>query len=228
MAAMPKAYNSCCHLTGRSPQARLATKSTQKSTEISTDDLLGTYIGQMYLIGHVIGKGSFGTIRLCNPGRPKHFVVAKVELRREGKRSRLFDEFDALRAIDGATGFPKVYYFTALASHNVMVLDMLGPTLEELLQRVGGVFSTRTVALIGLQLMDRMEFLHDRGILYRDIKGENLLIGLFDHHNRVYLVDFGLCKHVLKEDGTQYTPVGTPRLVLEGYFWSETKKYEAI
>ncbi|GAU88498.1 hypothetical protein RvY_01186 [Ramazzottius varieornatus] len=100
---------------------------------------------------------------------------------------------------------------SSLLGHNLMVLEMLGPNLDELMLRCGGVFSVRTVALIGLQLMDRIEFLHSHGILYRDIKGENLLIGLFDHHNRVYLVDFGLCKNVLKEDGVNYTPVGTPR-----------------
>ncbi|OQV25806.1 Casein kinase I-like protein 1 [Hypsibius exemplaris] len=187
----------------------IAEKSSEEPPTV--DHLLGSYIGRMYLIGHIIGKGSFGTIRLCNPGRPKHFVVVKVEQRREGKRSRLYDEFNILRDINGAMGFPKVYYFTVLPSQNVMVLDMLGPTLEELMLRVGGVFSVRTVALIGLQLMDRMEFLHKNGILYRDTKGENLLIGLFDHHNRIYLVDFGLCKRVMKEDGNHYTPVGTPR-----------------
>ena len=91
-----------------------------------------------------------------------------------------------------------------------MILDMLGPTLNHLKERFGK-FSVSTVALIGIQLMDRMEFLHGKDILYRDIKGENLLIGLYNHRNRVHIVDFGLSRKVFTKDDGNHTPVGTPR-----------------
>lgn len=201
-------------LTRHGQQAVLLKRDNSKENQ---DELLGAFLGQMYLVGHVIGKGSFGTIRLCNSGRPKHFVVAKIEQKKNGKKCRLADEFRMLNQIKGAGGFPRVYYYCELKNQHVMILDMLGPTLDDLLQRVGGTFTKKTMALIGLQLMDRLEFLHSRNILYRDIKGENLLIGLYDHHNRVYIVDFGLCRYTYKEDGFGYTPVGTPRYVRYSY-----------
>ncbi|XP_055330960.1 casein kinase I-like [Paramacrobiotus metropolitanus] len=216
MLLSPSAPLPCSRVTGRSacqvhgPPLGGCTQSVA-SDENTKDDLLGAFIGHMYLIGHIIGKGSFGTIRLCNSGRPKHFVVAKIEQRRPGRKCRLADEFNILQEIRGAGGFPKVHYYCEVDASNVIVLDMLGPTLDDLLTRVGGTFSKKTMALIGLQLMDRLEFLHSRNILYRDVKGENLLIGLYDHHNRIHIVDFGLCRHAFKEDGQGYTPVGTPR-----------------
>lgn len=44
--------------------------------------------------------------------------------------------------------------------------------------------------------------LHDQGILHRDIKPENYVIGNEGSHHQLYLIDFGLSKYHLQEDGT--------------------------
>ena len=49
------------------------------------------------------------------------------------------------------------------------------------------------ICLIGLQVLDRLEWIHSKDIIYRDIKPENFLIGI-DDPNVIYIVDFGLCK----------------------------------
>jgi serine/threonine protein kinase len=47
--------------------------------------------------------------------------------------------------------------------------------------------------LIGIQILERLEWIHSKDIVYRDVKPENFLIGINDP-NVIYIVDFGLCK----------------------------------
>ena len=60
---------------------------------------------------------------------------------------------------------------------HVMVMDLLGKNLQELLTLNGQPFDLETVLNIGIQLVQIIKDVHSQGLLYRDIKPENLLIG---------------------------------------------------
>ena len=49
------------------------------------------------------------------------------------------------------------------------------------------------LCLIALQLIERLEFIHSKDIIYRDVKPENFMIGINDP-NVIYIIDYGLCK----------------------------------
>ena len=79
-----------------------------------------------------------------------------------------------------------------------LVFDQLGPNIEYLRLRCGGRFSLKTTLMVGLQMLERIEFIHGNGFLHGDIKPSNFLIGSTNKmKHKVYLVDFELSRSYL-------------------------------
>jgi serine/threonine protein kinase len=89
-----------------------------------------------------------------------------------------------------------VHWFGQEMDQNCMVMDLLGPSLEELFIKSNRRFSLKTVLMLADQLLQRMEFLHNQNFIHRDIKPDNFLMGLKrgSKQQTVYMIDFGLAK----------------------------------
>ena len=114
-----------------------------------------------------------------------------------------------------------------------MVLDLLGPNLEELFTSCGRRFSTKTVLMIGIQLLTRIEKIHAKGLIFRDMKPENVLIGRrsYQKENVLHIIDYGLSKPYIDSETKQHIvftdkrPItGTIRYMSEflGWVWRLT------
>ena len=85
---------------------------------------------------------------------------------------------------------------------NVMVMDLLGPSLEDLFQSCRRSLDVKTVLLIAIQLLSLIARVHESRVVHRDIKPHNYLIGATDEtRDHIYMVDFGLSKRYISSKG---------------------------
>ena len=97
--------------------------------------------------------------------------------------------------IKGGVGIPKLQHKgTFPPAYNIMVIELLGPSLEDLLNMCNRSFSLKTVIMLADQMIARLQYMHAKYHIHRDIKPDNFLIGIGKKSNILYLIDFGLAK----------------------------------
>merc|ERR1712178_475139 len=77
---------------------------------------------------------------------------------------------------------------------NALVMEILGKSLEDHVQACKGKFTVKTTVLVAQQVLQRIEYLHSKGLVHRDIKPENFMFGVKGKVHHVYIIDFGLSK----------------------------------
>ncbi len=72
---------------------------------------------------------------------------------RKTEAPQLRDECRSYKILAGSPGIPQIYYFGQEGLHNVLVLDLLGPSLEDLFDMCGRRFSLKTVCMAAKQMV---------------------------------------------------------------------------
>ena len=126
-------------------------------------------------------------------------------------------ERDFYKRLEGCEGFPKVYGLYTSPEASAFTMEYLGPDIGKLSRQRR--FSLKTVLKIGMQLVDRVEAMHERGIIHRDIKPFNIAIGRHNH-KVIHVFDLGLAKQFVDHKGEHLpdsksvgNPCGTPEFM---------------
>eukprot|EP00732_Lithocolla_globosa_P003652 Lithocolla_globosa_v1_NODE_3015_length_1794_cov_301.641173.p1 type:complete len:340 gc:universal NODE_3015_length_1794_cov_301.641173:1591-572(-) len=146
-----------------------------------------------YRLGRKIGSGSFGDVYVGTSVLNGEEVAIKLETCKTS-HPQLAYETKIYRILASGVGIPYVRWYGVEGDFNVMVMDLLGPSLEDLFNFCSRKFSLKTVLLLADQLITRIEFMHAKNFIHRDIKPDNFLMGLGKRGNLVNLIDFGLAK----------------------------------
>ncbi|CAG2248734.1 CSNK1D [Mytilus edulis] len=162
-------------------------------------------VGNKYRLGRKIGSGSFGDIYLGTDISNGEEVAIKLECVKT-KHPQLHIESKIYRMMQGGVGIPTIKWCGAEGDYNVMVMELLGPSLEDLFNFCSRKFSLKTVLLLADQLISRIEYIHSKNFIHRDVKPDNFLMGLGKKGNLVYIIDFGLAKKYRDARTHQHIP----------------------
>ena len=164
-----------------------------------------------------LGRGAFGEIYKGEEIATQTKIAIKCEFVQQNRASLLKNEIELLDYLKGSKGIPKLYMYIFSKNFNFMLFELLGPNIDEIFNFCHKKFSLSTVLSLGLQMLERIEYIHSLHIIHRDIKPENFLVGKNDKISTVYLCDFGLAKRFRDKTTGNHIPyvtkkpfIGTP------------------
>ena len=165
----------------------------------------------------LLGKGSFGKIYAGVNKTTGEEIAIKLEPI-NAEQPQLVYEYKIYKYLEKGFGIPKIYECSKDKKYTILIMDLLGDSLEKKFNQCNRKFSLLTVLMIMEQLVSRIEFIHSKNLLHRDIKPDNFLVGRGKKSNIIYAIDFGLSKkyrdsksglHIPYRDGKSLT--GTAR-----------------
>lgn len=167
------------------------------------------HVGEKFRLRRKIGSGSCGEIfsgRNADTGEQVAIKLEKVA----SKRPMLVQEVHLYKALKGEVGVPSVHWHGTESEFNVMVMDRLGPSLQNLFDACNRKFSLKTVLMIADQMITRVEQVHAKDYLHRDIKPDNFLIGGHQAGKAglVHIIDFGLSKRYRERKTQKHVAFG--------------------
>uniref|UniRef100_A0A7N0TY90 non-specific serine/threonine protein kinase n=1 Tax=Kalanchoe fedtschenkoi TaxID=63787 RepID=A0A7N0TY90_KALFE len=142
-------------------------------------------VGNRNRLGRKLGSGSFGEIYLGTNIQTNEAVAMKLA---STKNPQLQCESKLYRILQGGEGIAYTKWFGIEGDYNVLVMDLLGPSLEELFNYCSTKWTMMSLVIT------RVEYVHSKSFLHRDIKPDNFVMGVGQHLSQVYMLDFGLAK----------------------------------
>lgn len=162
-------------------------------------------VANKYSLEGMVGSGAFCKVYQGSDLTNNDVVGIKLEDTRT-EHAQLMHECRLYNILRGGKGVPNLRWYGQEQDYNVMVLDLLGPSLLHLFNICGQRFSLKTVIMLGYQMIDRVEYVHSQGLVHRDLKPDNFLMGCGGQGNQVFIIDFGLAKEYIDPATRRHIP----------------------
>ncbi|KAL1238071.1 putative serine/threonine-protein kinase [Trichinella pseudospiralis] len=171
----------------------------------------GVLLKDHWLIMEKLGCGNYGAVYKCENQSTKEIAAVKAE---DGNKeqSALALEIHILKLLQGRKHICQLYSHGTCFGLHFMIISLLGKSLWELQSEApNGRFSISTCLRVAVQSLHALKALHSVGYVHRDVKTDNLAIGYGEvEQRRIYLIDFGLAKRYIDENGNVRQPRRKP------------------
>ena len=136
-----------------------------------------------------LGEGSFGKVYKVVSN--KKYYAMKLESKKHSQ-GLLESEATIMTYLKGSN-IPKIELLTQNEEYNILIMELMGKSLEELIN-IHKNFSIKTVCMLAYQMINILQFIHEKHIIHRDIKPDNFVMGLNENNAHLFIIDFGLSK----------------------------------
>ena len=161
----------------------------ESSSDNSEDDIINRVFFKKYHCIKKLGEGSFGRI-YEGVYNSEHFALKFEDI---NSNSNLLESEASIMNYLKGPNIPSVRSFGTSGNYNILIMQLMGKSLEDLIN-IRKTFPLKTVCLIGYQMINVLEYIHNKHIVHRDLKPDNFVMGLKDLSKFLYLLDFGLAK----------------------------------
>ena len=153
------------------------------------DPVIGKIFFSKYKAIQKLGEGSFGKVYKAEYNN--EYYALKMEYK--SKEQGLLEIEATIMSYLKGPNIPYIKSYGYSGDFNVLVMQLLDKSLEDLINKYS-TFSIKTTAMLGYQMVNILQYIHDRHIIHRDIKPDNFVMGAKEDNAKLYILDFGLAK----------------------------------
>ena len=155
----------------------------------NNDHLLNKLFFQKYRTIKKLGEGSFGKVYKAEYNK----VYYAMKFENKNRSQNLLETEATIMNYLRGPNIPNIESFGTNGDYNILIMQLMDKSLEDLIN-IYKKFSVKTVCLLAYQIMNILQFIHDKHIIHRDIKPDNFVMGYSENNAHLYIIDFGLAK----------------------------------
>ena len=176
----------------------------KKSKSNNNDPLIGRVLFNKYLLVKKLGEGSFG----CIYSAKENNCWYAIKFENKNKGQNLLENEAYIMSYLSGQRIPTVKSFGYSGEYNVLIMELMGKSLEDLFENLPNKkMSIRCVCNLGYQMIEIMEYIHNKHIIHRDIKPDNFVMGKGTKSKYLFLLDFGLSKKYRSSSTLKHYPL---------------------